>query len=86
MMLRWNDAELGELVVGATVARPGYGGIVVGPLASLRFDPQAISHCRPKPGRAWPLGDAVETPPAPPTDLAPRSMPSSPARPAHTGS
>lgn len=70
MIVRWNDAEFGEPVAGATVARPGYGGIVVGPHANLRFDPQAVSHCRPEPGRAWPLGDAVETPPAPPTDLA----------------
>jgi hypothetical protein len=69
-IVRWNDAEFGEPVVGATVARPGYGGIVVGPHASLRFDPQAVSHCRAEPGRAWPLGDAVGTLPAPPTDLA----------------
>ena len=69
-IVRWNDAGFGEPVVGAAIARPGYGGIVLGPHANLNFDPQAISRRRPEPGRAWPLGDGVETPPAPPADLA----------------
>jgi hypothetical protein len=68
-VVRWNDAGIGEPVVGAAVARPGYGGIVLGPHASLRFDPQAVSRSRREPGRAWPLGDAVETPPALPVDV-----------------
>ena len=29
--VRWNDAGFGEPVVGGAVARPGYGGIVLGP-------------------------------------------------------
>ncbi len=70
VIVRWNDAGFGEPVVGAAVVRLGYGGIVLGPHASLRFDPQAISRGRSQPGRAWPFGDAVETPPAPPVDLA----------------
>src|ERR1700758_2255008 len=54
--VRWTDAGFGEPVVGAAVARPGYGGIVLGPHAGLRFDPQAVSRKRAEPGRAWPLG------------------------------
>jgi len=64
-IVRWNDAGFGEPVVGAAIARPGYGGIVLGPHANLNIDPQAISRRRPEPGRAWPLGDGVETPPGP---------------------
>ncbi len=67
--VRWNDAGFGEPVVGAAVARPGYGGIVLGPHASLRFDPQRISRRRPDPEHAWPLGDAVETPAVPPAEV-----------------
>jgi hypothetical protein len=69
-VVRWNDTGFGEPVVGAAVARSGYGGIVLGPHESLRFDPQTVSRRRPEPGHAWPLGDAVETPSAPPTDVA----------------
>ena len=68
--VRWNDTGFGEPVVGAAMARPGYGGIVLGPHAKLRFDPQPIPRKRPGPGRAWPLGDAVEAPPAPPAEFA----------------
>ena len=68
--VRWNDAGFGEPVVGAAAARPGYGGIVLGPHANLSFDPQAVSRRQPNSERAWPLGDAVETPPAPPADVA----------------
>jgi Beta-lactamase len=65
VIVRWNDAGFGEPVVGAAIVRPGYGGIVLGPHTSLQFDPQPVSRRRPEPGRAWPLGDAVETPPVP---------------------
>jgi hypothetical protein len=68
--VRWNDASFGEPVIGSAVARPGYGGTVVGTHAGPRFDPRPISRRRPEARRAWPLGDAVETPPAPPADLA----------------
>jgi hypothetical protein len=44
----WNDAEFGETAVGAAVARPGYGGIVLGPNASLQFDPTPLARCRPR--------------------------------------
>jgi hypothetical protein len=67
--VRWNDAGFGEPIIGAAVARTGYGGIVLGPHASLLFDPQAVSRRPADPGRAWPIGDAIETPPTPPADV-----------------
>jgi Beta-lactamase len=67
--VRWNDAGFDEPVIGAAVARPGYGGIVLGPHKGLQFDPQPVARQRAEPGRAWPLGDAVETPPPPPADV-----------------
>ena len=70
VIVRWSDAGFGEPIVGAAVARPGYGGIVLGPHESLGFDPQPFSRKGAEPGRAWPLGDAVETPPDPPADVA----------------
>src|ERR1700687_169849 len=38
--VRWNDASFGEPVIGSAVARPGYGGTVVGTHAGPRFDPR----------------------------------------------
>jgi hypothetical protein len=64
--VRWNDPGFGETVVGAAVARPGYGGIVLGPHPGLRFEPQPVPRRPSDPSRVWPLGDAVETPTAPP--------------------
>ena len=86
VVVRWRDAGFGEPVVGAAVARPLYGGIVLGPHASLKFDPQAVQRRGPEPCRAWPLGDAVATPPARPLTLPERSMPSSLVRPVRTAS
>ena len=68
--VRWVDASFGEPVVGAAVARPGYGGIVLGPHATLQFDPQPLSRSQPEAWRTWPLGDAVEKPPASPPEVA----------------
>lgn len=68
--VRWKDIGFGEPVIGAAIARPDYGGIVVGPHANLQFDPQPVSRRLPEPGRAWPLGDGVETLPAAPADVA----------------
>ena len=68
--VRWNDPSFGEPVIGAAVARPGYGGIVLGPHARLQFDPQPIFRRRPEPARNWPVGDAIETPPAPPAEVS----------------
>ena len=66
----WEDPDFGERIAGAAIARPGYGGIVLGPYKELRFDPKPIPRDPGDRGRGWPLGDAVETPPAPPTELA----------------
>ena len=68
--VRWNDPAFGDPVVGGAVARPGYGGIVLGPHMALQFEPQPISRRPTDPGRAWPLGDAVEPPAAPPADVS----------------
>ena len=53
--VRWNDAGFGEPVVGGAVARPGYGGIVLGPHASLRFEPSRFPAGNPPLGRLGPL-------------------------------
>jgi CubicO group peptidase (beta-lactamase class C family) len=51
------------------MARPGYGGIVLGPHPHLHFEPMPVARRPAELDRAWPLGNAVETPPAPPADL-----------------
>jgi CubicO group peptidase (beta-lactamase class C family) len=62
----WNDRDLGEPVIGRAIARPGYGSTVLGEHTAPRFEPRAIARQNTDRGRAWPLGDAVETPaPAP---------------------
>ena len=68
--VRWNDASFGDPVMGAAVARLGYGGIVLGPHVTLQFDPQPLSRSQPEALRRWPLGDAVEKPPARPPEVA----------------
>jgi CubicO group peptidase (beta-lactamase class C family) len=60
--LRWQDPALGEAMTATAIARPGYGGILLGPHAAPRFDPVPVPRETVEPGRAWPLGDAVETP------------------------
>ncbi|MFL5267248.1 MAG: serine hydrolase domain-containing protein [Stellaceae bacterium] len=66
----WNDPEFDGPVAGAAVARPGYGGIVLGPHPNLKFDPLPLARRRGEPDRPWPLGDAVDAPPAAPAELA----------------
>ncbi|MBV9824163.1 MAG: serine hydrolase [Alphaproteobacteria bacterium] len=68
--VRWHDAGFGEPVVAGALARPGYGSIVLGSQSGPQFDPQPISRRAAAPGRAWPLGDAVEPPPPPPAAVA----------------
>jgi CubicO group peptidase (beta-lactamase class C family) len=68
--VRWTDAGFGEPVVGAALARPGYGGIVLGPHQNLRFEPQPLQRRASEAGRAWPYGAAVETPATPPSEVA----------------
>jgi CubicO group peptidase (beta-lactamase class C family) len=61
----WNDPEFGAPTLGHAIARPGYGGIVLGQQVAPRFEPRAVPRPPNSPGRAWPIGDAVETPPPP---------------------
>jgi len=66
----WNDPVFGDPVVGGAIARPGYGGIQLGPHKEFGFDPRPIDRGRGEPGRAWPYGDAVEAPKPPPAALS----------------
>jgi CubicO group peptidase (beta-lactamase class C family) len=66
----WNDPAFGDPIVGAAIARPGYGGILLGRNAAPLFDPRPIARPLPEAGRPWPLGTAVEAPPLPPAPLA----------------
>ena len=65
----WSEADA-ALVTGAALARPGYGGIVIGAHAGLRFDPVPIHRPAPAQGASWPRGDAVDVPPPAPPALA----------------
>jgi CubicO group peptidase (beta-lactamase class C family) len=68
--VRWSDTEFGAPLAGAAIARPGYGGILLGSRHAPAFDPVPIARTAPDPGRAWPRGDAVEPPSPPPAELA----------------
>ncbi len=64
--VRWTDPAFGPPVAGSAIARPGYGGILLGPAAAPGFDPAPIARAQGTPERAWPLGDAVAPPPRAP--------------------
>jgi CubicO group peptidase (beta-lactamase class C family) len=61
----WTDPGFGAPVIGAAIARAGYGGIVLGAHAAPRFDPTPIARAGGDPGRDWPHGDAAAPGPAP---------------------
>ena len=63
----WNDPDFGEPVLGAAIARAGYGGILLGQHPAPLFDPQPIARQLPDAERPWPVGAAVETPPPAPS-------------------
>jgi CubicO group peptidase (beta-lactamase class C family) len=63
--VQWSDPAFGAPLTGSAIARPGYGGILLGSRTAPSFDPAPIAR-RSDPTRAWPRGDAVE-PPAPPS-------------------
>ncbi len=65
----WNDPAFDRPVIGAAIARPNYGSILLGPHAAPEFDPRPVERHRPNAGRAWPVGDAVEPPVPPPVKL-----------------
>src|SRR6201999_3877947 len=60
--VRWSEPAFGAPIIGAAIARPGYGGILLGAREAPSFDPVAIARAVTGQGRAWPLGDAVEAP------------------------
>ncbi len=62
--VRWTDPAFGPPLVAHAIARAGYGGILLGPSEAPGFDPAPIPRALGEPGRPWPVGDAVETPPA----------------------
>ena len=65
----WSDPSFGPAVVGSAVARPGYGGIVLGEHAVPAFDPKPIARHLPGAGHDWPMGEAVEPLHPPPVKL-----------------
>jgi len=67
--VRWTDPEFGVSLVGSAIARPGYGGILLGSRTAPAFDPVPIARRAADPDRAWPRGDGVEPPGAPPADM-----------------
>jgi CubicO group peptidase (beta-lactamase class C family) len=60
----WNDPGFGEPVKGNAAAFPEYGGIVLGEHRAPKFEPRPIARQGGDPGRPWPIGNAVEQPPA----------------------
>ena len=64
----WRDPAFATPVIGAAVARPGYGGILLGPHAVPMFDPRPIARADGA-GRSWPHGEAVERHAPPPAAL-----------------
>lgn len=67
--VQWSDPAFGAPLTGSAIARPGYGGILLGARTAPGFDPVPIAR-RTNPSDAWPCGDAVETPAPPPFELA----------------
>ncbi len=65
----WHDPAFPAPVIGAAVARPGYGGIVLGEHAVPMFDPKPLGRASGA-GRAWPHGEAVDRHPPVPAALA----------------
>jgi CubicO group peptidase (beta-lactamase class C family) len=68
--VRWVDSAVGAPLVGSAMARPGYGGVLLGSHAAPLFNPKPLERRATEPNRAWPRGDAVAPPGAPPADLA----------------
>jgi CubicO group peptidase (beta-lactamase class C family) len=66
----WNDPSFATPVIGAAIARPGYGGIVLGSHAAPKFDPTRITRQLPGAGHAWPRGEVVDGHITPPPALS----------------
>lgn len=65
----WNDPRFEAPVIGSAIACPGYGVIVLGHHAALKFDPKPIARQIHGPGAPWPRGEDVEGTPTPPAAL-----------------
>ena len=52
----WSDPAFDAPVVGSAIARPGYGGILLGPHAAPSFDPAPLRRSA-RAEAAWPRGD-----------------------------
>lgn len=57
----WRDDKFGPPVVSHAIARPSFGGILLGPHTEPKFDARLVKRRQADPKRAWPLGDGVET-------------------------
>ena len=68
--VRWTDAAFGPPVTGAAIARPGYGGILLGTHDQPAFDPQPVQRAAPDVAHPWPAGAAVAPPQPPPAAVA----------------
>ncbi|MDR3537953.1 MAG: serine hydrolase [Acetobacteraceae bacterium] len=65
----WNDPDFPAPVIGAAIARPGYGGIVLGPHAVPQFEPKPIARQLPGAGQPWPHGEDTDGGVTPPPAL-----------------
>ncbi len=61
--LTWTDPSFGPPITGGAAAPIGWGGIVTGTASPAAITATPIPRA-PASGKPWPLGDAVETPPA----------------------
>jgi CubicO group peptidase (beta-lactamase class C family) len=64
VLVRWGDVR------GLAISRPGYGSTLLRTGVAPGFDPQPIARQFPHPGKAWPVGDAVDTAAAPPAVIS----------------
>ncbi|MGE0225793.1 MAG: serine hydrolase domain-containing protein, partial [Acetobacteraceae bacterium] len=55
----WNRPGA-DPIIGSAVARPGYGGILLGQHAVPQFDPKPLHRHLPGAGKPWPRGEAVD--------------------------
>jgi len=68
-IVAWNDPDFGPPIVGAALARPGYGTILLGEHAVPRFDPKPIQRHPTPEGKPWPYGEDVGEPAEAPAAL-----------------
>lgn len=66
----WHDPAFAAPVIGAAIARPGYGGILLGTHAVPQFAPHPIARQNAGTGQPWPRGQAVDGHVAAPPALA----------------